>query len=85
MKCTQMSPQGGQQGEVFHTDGAVKGLGIRVDDLMSLEVSLAGEGLPTHHALKRPLSRVNPHVLGQMLDAGEPLPTLRAPERLGSG
>lgn len=52
---------------------------------MSLEVSLPGESLSTHQALEGPLSRVNPHVFGQMLNPGKPLPTLGALERLGSG
>lgn len=85
MKCTQMSSQGGQQGEVLHTDRTVEGLRIRMDNLVSLEVSFPGESLSTHQALERPLSGVNPHVFGQMLNTGKPLPALRALKRPRSG
>lgn len=81
MKCTQMSSQGGQQGEVFNTDCTVKSLRIRMDDLVSLEVSFSGESLSTHQALKRPLACVNPDMFGQMLYTGKTLPTLRALKR----
>ncbi len=80
-----MSSQGGQQGEVFNTDGAVKGFRVRMNDLMVLQVSFPAESLFAQQALKRPLSCVNPDVFGQMLYSGKALPTLRALERLRSG